>query len=87
MNLYETAKLIIDVDHMGLGAGLSLVSGKIKGTGVLTGQWTDGESWSMTIASNPDTATIQVMPDPATLALLGLGAVALWRRKSRQASI
>lgn len=65
--------------------GLTLDGDRVIGTGILTGRWfgPDDTMWSMTISENPTTATIQVVPEPATMSLLafGLGAFFVRRRK------
>jgi hypothetical protein len=53
---------------------------QIFGTGLLSGEWMNGTSWSTNIYENDSTATI-IIPEPATLFLLGLGAVILRKRK------
>jgi hypothetical protein len=66
-----------------LGDGLTLVGDELFGVGRLSGQWLDGTSWQTYIALNRTTATILLIPEPATVLLLGLGGLAL-RRKQRR---
>jgi hypothetical protein len=63
-----------------LGAGLSLDGKRILGTGLLSGEWMNGRPWKMNIAGNDPSATILV-PEPATVALLGIGGLVFLRRR------
>jgi len=56
-------------------------SNQLFGTGILSGQWLDGTSWATQISGNSETATILLIPEPATLALLGLGGLLLQKRR------
>jgi hypothetical protein len=62
--------------------GLILDGERVLGLGTLSGAWMDGTRWAANIHCNDPTATIQAIPEPATLLLFALGAV-MWRRKSR----
>jgi hypothetical protein len=62
------------------GTGLSLSGNRVIGTGILSGEWLDGTPWAINIIKNSSTATILVIPEPATLLLLGVGAVILRKR-------
>ena len=64
-----------------LGKGLWLDGDELWGTGTLSGQWLDGTEWSTEIVRNDETATILLIPEPATVMLLGLGGLALRRRQ------
>jgi len=62
--------------------GLWLDGDRVLGTGgALTGEWFDGTSWAVDIPDNQATATILVIPEPATLLLLAMGGLALLRRR------
>ncbi|GEM_PF-1244602 len=55
---------------------------EVTGTGTLKGTWFgETESWTIDIGWNDETATIMAIPEPATLALLGLGGLVLLRRR------
>ena len=64
-----------------LGPGLSLDGERLLGTGILSGEWSDGTRWVVKITANAAGATILVVPEPATLSLLALGGLALLRRR------
>lgn len=63
-----------------LGDGLSLIGNELFGTGTLSGQWLDGSLWTTEIAQNDSTATIILIPEPATLLLFGLGGVMIRKK-------
>ena len=66
------------------GEGLSLDGDRVLGTGFLSGEWYDGTRWTVNIAGNALDATILVIPEPATLSLLALGALAVIRRRRKR---
>ena len=66
--------------NFNISGGLVLNGDRILGTGTLTGEWMNGAPWMTTITANDSTATIRVIPEPATLLLFGLGAVMLRRK-------
>jgi hypothetical protein len=65
----------------GLHGGLWLDGDRVLGTGLLTGEWTDGTPWAVNILDNASTATIRAIPEPATLLLLALGGAVLVLRR------
>jgi len=64
-----------------LAAGLSLDGHRVVGVGMLYGEWMNGTQWSVHIQENSPTSTILIIPEPATILLLGLGALFLRKRK------
>jgi len=65
-----------------LGDGLWLQDEELMGTGILNGTWYDGTMWKTNILVNEQTGTILLTPEPTSLLLMGLGGLAL-RRKRR----
>jgi len=61
--------------------GLILYGDRVLGTGLLAGEWFDGTPWTVNILANRPTAKILAIPEPATLLLLGLGAVMVRRKR------
>ena len=80
---YDTSTVAFVAQDFQFGEGLSLEGNRVLGTGVLSGEWFDGTAWTITIAQNDSTASIRATPEPATMALLSLGGLALLLRKSR----
>jgi len=64
-----------------LGTGLSLDGDRVLGTGILSGKWFDGTPWTVTIGQNDPGATILAIPEPATLSLLALCGLEVFRRR------
>jgi len=64
-----------------LGTGLSLDGERVLGTGILSGRWLGGTTWAVNITGNDSGATILLMPEPTTLALLALGGLLALRRR------
>ena len=77
----DSSSLIIYGENFILGEGLWFNGDQLFGTGILSGQWFDGTSWTTQITDNDETATILLIPEPATLMLLGLGGFWLVKRK------
>jgi hypothetical protein len=83
LEAYNTSVATFHARDFSVHEGLWLDGDRVLGTGVLTGEWTDGTLWAVNIICNDSTATIRVIPEPATLSLLALsGALALLRRRS-----
>jgi hypothetical protein len=65
--------------------GLWWDGNRVLGTGLLTGEWMDGTPCAVNIHVNESRdeykATILVVPEPATLALLTLGGLLAFRRR------
>jgi len=60
-----------------------------EGTRRLTGNWLDGSAFNIQLIDethlgyDPVIENIRFIPEPGTVALLGLGGVMLWRRRQR----
>ena len=83
--IYETSTVAFDGQDFILGTGLSLDGDRVLGTGVLSGKWFGGTAWTVNISANDPGATILAIPEPATMSLLGLGGLAMLRRRRRMA--
>ena len=57
---------------------------EVLGTGLLTGKWFDGTAWEIPIWSNAAGATVRAVPEPATLAMLAVGGLALAVRRRKR---
>lgn len=66
-----------------LGAGLAMYGDHVLGTGILSGEWSDGTPWTVNIRRNESPAIIRVVPEPATLSLLALGGLAMMRKQRK----
>lgn len=64
-----------------LSGGLSLDGDRVLGTGYLAGLWFDGTPWVTEIWGHSGDSVIRIIPEPATLALLGVGLAGLLRRR------
>ena len=83
LHAYDTSTITVLGKDFVLGSGLWLRGNEVFGTGTLSGQWLAGTHWTMGIWGNDETATILLIPEPATLLLFGLGGLTL-RRKTRR---
>ena len=81
VHAFQSATITFWATDFFLGEGLSLNGNELVGIGLLSGQWLDGTEWTTEIRWNDDTATILLIPEPATLLLLSLGGLALPYRK------
>ncbi len=54
---------------------------EVLGTGFLMGNWRDGTEWAIPIDVNSPTSTILAIPEPASIAVLAVGGLALVRRR------
>lgn len=69
-------------ENFKLGDGLWMEGNNLIGTGILSGTWLDGASWTTEIYENTDTSTILLVPEPASLLILALGGMTLRYRRS-----
>ncbi len=76
---YHTSSVLLHGYDFRATDGLSLAGDLVVGTGLLAGRWHDGTQWIIPIRSQDSLATIRTVtvPEPATMALLGFGLVAL----------
>ncbi|HBG26979.1 MAG: hypothetical protein A2Y10_15360 [Planctomycetes bacterium GWF2_41_51] len=79
-NFYDFSTTTFHGKNFNCGSGLTLNGNRILGTGILSGQWLNGTTWSVNIMYNDPTATI-LIPEPATLLLFGFGAVMLRKKR------
>lgn len=84
LRAYDFSLTRFHVQDFRLGAGLSLDGQRVLGSGYLACEWMDGTRWAMRIEQYDD-ARVELIPEPATLALvgLGLGVLALRRRRAK----
>lgn len=82
---YAGGTIILTGSDFMLGDGLTWdVDGKtILGTGTVSGTWLNGTDFTTTIMDNVDGTIMAVVPEPATLVLLGLGGLSLLKRNRR----
>jgi hypothetical protein len=81
LNALYTSTVTFHGQDFDLGKGLTLAGDRVLGTGILSGKWFDGTGWAVEIYTNNSEATILATPEPATLALLAVGGLALLRRR------
>jgi hypothetical protein len=77
---YDYSVVTLYGQNFCVGGGLAFDGERVLGTGILSGEWMDGTRWVVNILTNRLTATILAIPEPATLLLLGLGAVMVRKR-------
>jgi len=80
LDAYDSSVVTFYGQNFHVGAGLTFDGERVLGTGTLSGEWMDGTRWAVNIFTNQPTANIFAIPEPATLLLLGLGAVMVRRK-------
>jgi hypothetical protein len=63
-----------------LSEGLSLIGNELFGTGILSGNWNNGNAWEINIYQHDSSASIFLVPEPAAVLLLGLGGLLIRKR-------
>ena len=84
LRVEESSNMTIYAYDFQLGSGLSMNENRVIGTGVLSGEWLNGSNFTTDILSNDPTATILIVPEPATFLLIGMGSLAMIRKRRRQ---
>jgi hypothetical protein len=81
LGAFDSSTVIFHGRDFQVAGSLVLDGDRVLGIGLLSGEWMDGTPWSVSILMHDPTATILAIPEPATLFLLGLGAVLLRKRR------
>lgn len=84
LNIGGNSALNIFAQNFILGSGLWLDGNRLLGTGTLSGQWLDSTHWTTQISGNSQTATIMLIPEPATMLLLAAGCLLMRRTLSKR---
>jgi hypothetical protein len=82
LNAFESSTVTFNARDFHLGGGLSLLGDRLRGTGILSGEWFDGTRWTSNIDASNSGAIITI-PEPATMGLLAVGLSALIARRRR----
>ena len=73
----DTSTITFYGQDFSLGAGLTLAGERVLGVGNLSGEWMDGTPMRVFINENDPGATIRIVPEPGTLAMLTMALVGL----------
>jgi hypothetical protein len=76
---YESSTITFIGKDFRASGGLSLNNGRVSGSGTLSGMWNDNTRWAVDFMAISSTANVNVIPEPCSLLLLGLGCMVLRR--------